>query len=321
MPVPPPPAPYDAPFPVFIIGSLVLACSAEVARCPEPGESLRATGFIMEAGGKGFNVALAAHRLGVPVDGLFAAGDDLPGQFIRQAFAAQGLDPDLIHSVAAATGAGVGLIQEDGENRIAVYPGANAALSAEHVSARADGLRGAGLVFAQFEAPDAPIAAAFALARQAGVTTMLNPSPYRSISPDILAATDIIIVNEREAAALAEDQFWTGPYDELAASLAGAGVTTLIVTRGARGAQAWQHHHMIDEAGLAAPVADSMGAGDAFTGGLIAALSRHMDLSNALRWGCAAGAIAVSKLGVATALPDIGELMRALDGQLTRRNF
>ena len=152
---------------VFVVGSLVVACSAQVARCPDPGESLEATGFIMEAGGKGFNVALAAHRLGVTVDGLFAVGDDPPGHFMRTAFAAQGLDADLIHIVTAATGAGVGIIQADGENRIAVYPGANASLSVTHVTARADRLRKAGLIFAQFEAPDAPIAAAFALAREA----------------------------------------------------------------------------------------------------------------------------------------------------------
>lgn len=309
------PVTSNEPSSVFVIGSLVVACSARVTRCPEPGESLEATGFIMEAGGKGFNVALAAHRLGVPVDGVFAVGDDPAGYFMQKAFADLELDAGLILTVEAATGAGVGLIQEDGENRIAVYPGANAQLSAEHVDAKGDRLRDAGLIFAQFEAPDAPIAAAFSLARKAGVPTMLNPSPYRSISQEILATTDIMVVNEQEAAALATDRLWTGPYHGLAASLAAAGVATLIVTRGPQGASAWHRGESVEQTGFAVEVVDSIGAGDAFTGAVIAALAKGEELATALQWGCAAGTLTVTGLGVAQALPDMVELRSMLRRQ------
>ena len=305
----------DAPLPVFVVGSLVVACSARVARCPEAGESMEATGFIMEAGGKGFNVALAAHRLDVPVEGVFAAGDDSAGVFMRQAFAEQGLPSDLIRTVASATGAGVGLIQDDGENRIAVYPGANALLSVEHIRERAERLHSAGLVFAQFEAPDAPIGEAFQLARDAKVTTMLNPSPYRPIGTEILAATDILIVNEQEMAALASDRFWTGPYDGLAASLADIGVRTLVMTRGGRGALAWHCGARIEQPGLAVEAIDSIGAGDAFAGAVIAALVTGESVAEALRWGCAAGALVVARLGLAKALPNQLDLQKMLEFQ------
>ncbi|MET0240097.1 MAG: ribokinase [Sphingobium sp.] len=304
--------PHRSP-PVFVIGSLVVACCARVPRCPEPGESLLATGFIMEPGGKGFNVALAAHRLGVPVDGVFAVGDDPPGAFMRAAFVAAGLDEALICTVAAATGAGVGLIQDDGDNRIAVYPGANAHLSAEHVLGRADRVRNAGLVFAQFEAPDAAIAEAFALARAAGVTTMLNPSPYRRVPDAILAATDIIVMNEPEAKALALDRLWIGDEDGLAASLAEAGVATLVITRGARGASAWHNGKRTNQPAFPVATIDSIGAGDAFAGGMIAALIQGNDIDQALRWGCAAGAIATTQLGLARALPAAAEIRQMLD--------
>lgn len=286
----------------------MVACSARVMRCPEPGESLEATGFIMEAGGKGFNVALAAHRLGVPVDGAFAVGDDPAGHFMQKAFADLGLDASVILTVDAATGAGVGLIQADGENRIAVYPGANAQLSADHVHAKADRLQDAGLIYAQFEAPDAPIAAAFAQARDVGIPTMLNPSPYRSISQEILAATDIMVVNEQEAVALCTDLLWTGSYHGLAAILSSSGVATLIVTCGSRGALAWHRGTPIKQDGFAVEVVDSIGAGDAFNGALIAALVRKEGLRTALRWGCAAGALSVTRLGVAQSLPNLLEL-------------
>lgn len=302
----------DKPLPVFVIGSLVMACSARVARCPAPGESLEASGFIMEAGGKGFNVALAAHRLGVPVDGVFAVGDDLLGSFMHKTFADLGLDVGLIVTLDAPTGAGVGLIQEDGENRIAVYPGANARLSAEHVRAKADQLRVAGLVYAQFEAPDAPIATAFSLAREAGVQTMLNPSPYRSISPEILAKTDILVVNRLEADALALDCLWSGPDQGLAESLASAGVTTLIVTQGAQGASAWQSGRAVEVTGFIVAVIDSIGAGDAFTGAVIAGLIGEEPIEAAVRWGCAAGALKVTRLGLSRALPDSADLRAML---------
>lgn len=297
---------------VFVVGSLVVACCARVARCPEPGESLIATDFIMEAGGKGFNVALAVHRLGVPVDGVFAVGNDAPGLFMRRHFADMGLADDALCVLETATGAGVGLIQEDGETRIAVYPGANAHLSAEHVVAKAERLRGADLVFAQFEVSDAPIAAAFALARGAGVTTMLNPSPYRPISAAILAATDVIVVNEQEAAALAADRHWTGPYEGLAALLAQAGVGGLIVTRGGRGARAWWHGKPIEQPAFPVEVVDGIGAGDAFAGSVIAALVKGESFGEALRWGCAAGALATTQLGLVQALPDMARLQTML---------
>lgn len=275
-----------------------------MTRCPEAGETLEATGFILEAGGKGFNVALAAHRLGVPVDGLFAVGADPAGQFMRKAFVDLGLDSGMLLTIAAPTGAGVGLIQADGENRIAVYPGANARLSAADVDAKADRQRNADLVFAQFEAPDAPIAAAFALARRCGIATMLNPSPYRAIPRHILAATDILVVNEQEVAALCMDMLWTGSQAGLAERLAAAGVGTLVITRGALGALAWRHGESIDQAGFPVAVVDSIGAGDAFNGAMIAALVGKEEFATALKWGCAAGALTVSALGVAQALPD-----------------
>ncbi|MFT3965764.1 MAG: PfkB family carbohydrate kinase [Sphingobium sp.] len=313
-------APQRALRPAFVVGSLVMACCARVARCPEPGESLQALDFIMEAGGKGFNVALALHRLGMQVDGLFALGDDPAGDFMRRAFLASGLDEGLIRTVDARSGAGVGLIEADGDNRIAVYPGANALLTADHVAAVADHVRGASIAFAQFEAPDAPIAAAFSLARAAGVPTMLNPSPYRPIPPEILGATDMLVVNEREAAALAAGRIGDGGDEGLAASLAEAGVGTLIVTRGSKGAAAWRGGVRVDEPGFAVEAVDSIGAGDAFAGAFAVAAAHGLGLAAALRWGCAAGAITVSRLGLVEAVPDKEELA-ALLGPEDGRSF
>ncbi|MET0360299.1 MAG: ribokinase [Sphingobium sp.] len=306
----------SGPVRLFVIGSMVVACSAQVENCPEPGETLAATAFVMEAGGKGFNVALAAHRLGVAVDGLFAVGDDPAGAFLRGAFVGHGLDESLLLTVEAGTGAGIGLIQADGENRIAVYPGANTALLADHVTERVERVRNAQLVFAQFEAPDAPIAAAFACAREAGAMTILNPSPYRPIDSAILANTDLLILNEQEAAALCADRKEAGGYDRLAASFVlgplSRGAKGVIVTRGPEGALAWWQGNRIEQPGLPVTAVDSIGAGDAFTGALIAAIGQGDAFATALRRGCAAGALATTRLGLASALPDRRQIEKAL---------
>ena len=300
--------------PIFVIGSLVAACCARVPRCPEPGESVQASGFVLEPGGKGFNVALAVHRLGLPVDGLFAVGDDALGGFMRTGFTRLGLPDGLIETVDAPTGAGVGLIQSEGENRIAVFPGANHGLSAEDVASRADRLRDSVLVFAQFEASDAPIEAAFATAREAGIVTMLNPSPYRPISPVILSNTDILVLNQSEAACLLAACNGAGDLDALAMMLAINGLQQLIVTRGPSGAAAWQDGKRLEHPGFAVDAVDSIGAGDAFAGGFIAALVRGMGVDEALAWGCAAGALTVQRLGLIDALPTMADLHAMIGG-------
>jgi ribokinase len=303
--------------PIFVLGSLVIACSARVERCPAAGETIRATDFIMELGGKGFNFAVAALRLGVPVDGMFAIGDDRLGAFARGAFIDAGLSVDMLVSVSGATGAGIGLIEPGGDNRIAVFPAANERLSAVDVQIAASRISGAALVLAQFELSDAPIAAGFALARLAAIPTLLNPSPYRTIAPEILQVTDILVVNESEARALAADLgiidasdavFWTGPERALASRLDEMGVGTLVVTRGAGGATVWSKGHGVAQPAFAVDAIDAIGAGDAFIGGFSAAFTKNYGLSTALRWGCGAGALAVAQIGLLGALPDLAEL-------------
>lgn len=308
--------------PLFIVGSLVVACSAKIERHCGTGETVRATHFIAEAGGKGFNVAVAAHRLGVPVDGIFAVGEDWFGGFIRDQFAATGLSPDLIVTVPGATGAGIGLIDPEGDNRIAVCPAANERLSAAHIRNAADRIAAACLVIAQFETADEPIMEAFAVAHSNGTRTLLNPSPYRTIDPAILCETNIIVVNESEARALghdlglgpAIDSGSHGAHAMLAATLSRLGVATLIVTQGAKGAVAWQDGGATCQSAFPCEAIDSIGAGDAFIGAYGAAVARREGAPVAMRWGCAAGAIVAAHLGVLDALPDLSDLVAMISG-------
>lgn len=311
---------------IFVLGSFVVACSAKVARFPRPGESLRAEIVTVEPGGKGFNLALGARRLGCPVDGLLAIGDDLLSSFAAPALEAADLPATLLVRFTGQTGSGIGFTDDSGENCLAVDPGANLRLSASDVRARAAGIAGASLVLAQFEIGDAPILEAFSLARSSGVRTMLNPSPYRPISAALLAHTSILIVNATEAAALAADLGLDPPYADngapptppphrrLAEALFARGPDTVIVTLGAAGAWAFRSSAPpLFQPPFAIDSLDSLGAGDAFGAGLAASLARGESFEAALQRAAGCGAMATRGPGVFSMLPTSLELAAFLE--------
>jgi ribokinase len=298
--------------PIFVLGSFVVSCSAKVVRFPQPGESLSAEIVTIEAGGKGLNHAIMARRLGAAVDGLIAVGDDLAAAFAAPALERIGLPGSMLLRLTGRTGAGVGFTDAGGETCLAVASGANLALSGGHVRERALAIAAAALVTAQFEIGDGPIEAAFALARRAGVETLLNPSPFRAIPPAILAATTILIVNETEALSLAAEfgisregavtpqGFAAG----LGPALLARGPRLIVLTRGAAGAVAvTSEAPPVVQMGFAVKAVDSLGAGDAFAATLGVGLARGDALPEALRDAAAAGALTTTRHGVLDALP------------------
>ncbi|MBV9508747.1 MAG: ribokinase [Caulobacteraceae bacterium] len=304
---------------IFVLGSFVGACSVKVDRFPLPGESLRAESFTLEAGGKGFNLAVGARRLGAEIDGLLAVGEDLFATLAEAALARADLPQDMLTRLGGESGAGVGFIDGAGENCLAVYPGANSRLSAREVTAAGERLARARLVLAQFEIGDEPIAAAFPMAREAGAITILNPSPYRPIASGVLRQTDILVVNQVEAASLCMemglgDAGLSVRWPTLGDRLFEQGLKALVVTLGAAGAAAWTREGAsLRQLAFKAPAVDTMGAGDAFTAGLAASLHEGLDLAQALRRGAACGAMAAARLGVLDALPGREALLAFLD--------
>jgi ribokinase len=311
---------------IFVVGSFVAACSAKVSHLPRPGESLPAESFLLEAGGKGFNLAAGARRLGVAVDGLLAIGDDLFSTLAEPALSRAGLPLGMLVRHPGVTGAGIGFVDAKGENCLAVFPGANAKLSASDVTAAASRIRQSGMVLAQFEITDAPIRAAFAQIRQSGGISLLNPSPYRSIARDLLSVTSVLVVNRHEAALLAKDFGFefdadrgtetTGGFGHLARALFGHGLNILVVTLGERGAIAWRNgEDPIRQPAFTVDAIDTMGAGDAFTAAFATHLLERQPLSDCLIWGAASGAFAAQRQGVLDALPT----RDALDAFITQQ--
>lgn len=308
---------------VFVLGSFVVACTAKVSRFPRPGESLAAEIVTIEPGGKGLNQAIMARRLGAEVDGLLAVGDDLAASFALPALERAGLPQSMLLRLTGSTGSGIGFTDAQGETCLAIAPGANFALSAEHVRQRAPAIAKAALVAAQFEIGDAPIEAAFALARQAGVPTLLNPSPFRAIPAAILALTSILVVNETEArslaAALGRDEDGAAEPQHFGKAFGPAllkqGPQFVVLTRGAAGAMAVAADAApVMQEGFRVETVDSLGAGDAFAATLGIRLAAGRPLPDALRDAAAAGALTTIRHGVFDALPTLAAI-EALSGR------
>lgn len=291
---------------LFVVGSFVAACTVKVEDLPAPGETLAASDFALEPGGKGFNLAVAARRLGAEVDGAFAVGDDALGRLAGPAFEQAGLPSEALCGVGGRTGAGVGFIAANGETCLAVHSGANALLAGQHVEARRAAIEAADLTLAQFEVGDAAVESAFAIARRAGRRTLLNPSPFRASCERLLPLVSILCVNAVEAASLAA--LLGVPADDpeaLAAATLGRGPEALVVTAGAAGATAYfaGAEAPIRQPAFAVEAIDTLGAGDAFAAGLAVALGEGADWRIAMRRAAACGALTAAAFGVFDALP------------------
>jgi ribokinase len=283
-----------------------------VDRLPRDGESLTATRHVQEHGGKGLNLAVGLHRLGVTVDLLMAVGSDEAGSGVLARLAEEGIGTDRIMVPGGTSGFGVGFIAPDGRNFLAVHPGANALLTTAHVDQAHDVLAAADFILAQFESADTLIRHAFVLARGLSVRTYLNPSPWRPIDAGMIALTDVLVVNAHEAALLFEEpelassdpEDWATRLPALAHRL-GWGGQLLVVTLGDKGSIGLEQDGQVTRR-PAYPIqqADATGAGDAFGAGLVWSLLRGQATGDALSAGNACGAIVAGKAGVLDALPD-----------------
>lgn len=286
---------------VVCIASFNADLVSRVARPIARGETMMASGFEILPGGKGSNAAIACARQGARTAVVARLGDDDFGRMALALWARERVDASAVE-VAAGERSGVAqiLVYDDGDNSIAVAPGAGAALGARHAQAAASILRGVRVVMASCEVPFEATQAAFEIAREAGVTTLLNPAPARPLPESLLRATDLLTPNEAELHALA------GTQDTAAAAQAmlARGPRAVLVTQGARGAALFER----DRAPMQLPghvmtVADTIGAGDTFTGALAAALARGEVLSTAARWANAAAALSVTGQGAIGGMP------------------
>lgn len=295
---------------IVVIGSINLDLVANVERLPAPGETVAGSHFITAAGGKGANQALASSRAGGAVKLIGAVGDDAFKQQALELLAASDTDLTGIETVAGATGTASIMVDRDGQNIIAVIPGANACVTPRFVDDAA--LAEGDIVVLQHEIPQETIVRALDACKHAKAISILNTAPYRAESASLLAQADYVIANETEFDIYAAQLSLAGETreDRIAAYASDHG-NTLIVTLGAAGVIAVQGDYQVEIPAPSIVPVDTTGAGDTFSGYFAASLSAGSSLDDALARAVRAGSVACTKPGAQPAIP----LASEIDGQ------
>ena len=300
---------------VVILGSLNVDTILRIKRVPQPGETLQMNDRSSSAGGKGANQAVAAARAGAETSFIGQVGNDDAGKFMIESLKDDNVDTSGINvDTGSGTGSAYIFLDENGQNSILVYGGANQKVTETEVNNAAEQIKNADFVVTQFETPQKTAIAAFKLAKESGAITILNPAPASEMLPELLELSDIVVPNETESASLTGIEVTDeASMVENATAFAKLGVKNLIITVGSKGVfystEDGQHDFV---PAFKVDAVDTTAAGDTFIGALSSQLKK--DLSNikeALTFAQRASSITVQRLGAMPSIPTKAEIEAA----------
>ena len=297
---------------VAVLGVFVADLAFRADRMPVMGETLLGRSFAMNPGGKGSNQAVAAARMGAEVDMITRLGQD---DFAQMAFALwqeAGITPHVTQDPDSYTGAAhIFIDASSGDNAITIAPGAAAEITPEDLENNRAVIESARVFMTQLEQPLDAAMRGLQIARDAGVTTILNPAPAAELPSATLALCDYVTPNETETHNLCGVEVTDAASAQTACdALKNLGVARPLITMGAQGAY-------LDGVGLvpavtAGNVVETTGAGDAFNGGFASCLARGMSPEEAVRMACAVAGLSVTRAGAAPSMPMRDEVLALL---------
>lgn len=329
---------------ILVVGSLNADLVVRAPRFPKPGETISGEDLQVIPGGKGANQAVAAARLGAKVSMLGRVGRDNFGDFLLDNLQSNHVDSSLVQRDDASTGTAIIVVDAKGQNSIVLSPGANGQVSSSDVASSplsaasfSDPSTRSGrrfsLLLLQLEIPTPTVLRAAQLARQNGVRVLLNPAPARSLPDELIALADFLIPNETELSLLTGMEVRDIPSAEAAArKLLGRGAQNVIVTLGSKGTLIVDKYTVTHVDAFKVDVVDTTAAGDAFIGGFAVKLMERSGSSltpagalenasyaklieDAVRYGCACGALACTKFGAQPSLPTKEEAEKFIRAQ------
>ena len=297
---------------ITVMGSFVADLGFRSAELPAWGQTILGLEFRLGPGGKGSNQAVAAARLGARVSFISKLGRDAFAELARKTYREEGIDTRFVaEDPMLPTGAASVVVHDSkGENAIVVVPGASFELQECEVDAAREVIAESAVFLAQLETRMPTVEHGLRLARELGVTTLLNPAPAQAVPERIYALCDYLTPNESEASTLTGIAVRDVESAEKAAeALLLRGAQNIVITLGENGA-------LVKTAGItehvpafdAGPVIETTGAGDAFNGGFAVALSKGMDIVEATRFGCVVAGISVTRHGTAQSMPASNEV-------------
>jgi len=291
---------------VAILGVFVADAAYRATRQPNMGETILGSSFALGPGGKGSNQAVAAARCNACVSFISRLGKDAFAQMALDMYAFEGINAHVEQISDSYTGSAYIFIDDKtGDNAIIVCPGAAMTITSAFVDGARSVIENADVFVTQLEQPIDAAKHALTIARNAGVTTILNTAPAESVDDDMFSLCDFVTPNETEVEAYTgvkvlsiEDAKQAGD------ALLGKGVGTALITLGEQGAllhSATRSVHI--PAVHAGDVVETTGAGDAFNGGFAAALAQKQSPVDAAHFACAVAGISVTRPGTAPSMP------------------
>lgn len=308
---------------ILVVGSLNADLVVRAPRFPQPGETISGEDLHVIPGGKGANQAVAAARLGANVAMLGHVGKDNFGDFLLDNLKKNRVDSTHVTRLDASTGAAIIFVDENGQNSIVLSPGANRQVTPADVDSAS--FLHHNLLLLQLEIPLPAVLRAAERAQENNVRVILNPAPAKELPDELVALADFIIPNETELSLL------TGlevndilAAEKAARQLLERGAKNVIVTLGSKGALVVDRESSRQVDAFKVNVVDTTAAGDAFIGGFATKLldsasllsdlqEQALALQNAVRFGCACGALAATKFGAQPSLPTKEEVTHFLN--------
>ena len=301
---------------VTVFGSFVVDLMARAPRLPVPGETVLGSFFKQGAGGKGFNQGIAAHKSSGDVTMITKLGRDSLAAVATDAMDSVGLSKDhLFYSETEPTGVALISVDENtSQNEIIIVPGACATISDEDIASVAERIKESAYLLLQLEVNQDANEKVAAMAKAAGVKVIVNTAPYSPVTDEFLSGCYLVTPNEVEAEEL------TGicvsdleSADKAAKVFKDKGVQNVVITLGSRGVYVNEDGKSEIVPAYKVNAIDTTGAGDAFNGGLLTALSEGKTIGEAARFANALAAISVQRIGTTPSMPTRAEIDKFLE--------
>ena len=288
---------------ILVIGSSNTDMTIKSERLPAPGETILGGKFLMGAGGKGANQAVAAKRLGGDVTFVCKVGRDIFGDNAIKGYEKEGIDTSHILRSDAPSGVALILVDAKAENSIAVAPGANGDLTPEDIRNLRGVIAEASYLILQLEVPVETVLEAARIAHEAGVYVILNPAPACPLPEELFKYLSLITPNQTETALMTGVETDGSSLDKAVDALRAKGVKDVIITLGSRGSLVCTGGRNEFVPACKVKAVDTTAAGDTFCGALCVALSEGKSLTEAAAFATRASALAVQKMGAQDSIP------------------
>lgn len=287
---------------ILVVGSLNADLVVRAPRFPQPGETISGEDLRVIPGGKGANQAVAAARLGAKVSMLGRVGKDNFGDFLLDNLKQNNVESTLVQRDDSSTGTAIIVVDSNGQNSIVLSAGANGNVAIADVNNVS--YTNYKLLLLQLEIPLPTVLCAAQRAHESGTRIILNPAPAKTLPDELISLADFIIPNETELSLLTGNETNDAALTETAARmLLARGSKTVVVTLGSNGALLVNTETSTHVDTYPVKVVDTTAAGDAFIGGFAVSLLQNKSLEESVRFGCACGALAVTKFGAQPSLP------------------